>query len=107
MKLFLPLPGLSSKKLNIFHLLQGGSKLLFKIGNGMIQIGNGIISPSSAYDQKTSFAKGFSYGPRGSKISFKTGNEIIQTGNGIVSPTSRPLIKYLLLQNIPSSVPVD
>ena len=53
-----------------------------------------------ASDQKTSFTKCFSFGPRGSKLIFKTGNEIIQTGNGIISPTSRPLIKKLLLQHL-------
>ena len=31
----------------------------------------------------------------------QTGNGIIETGNGIILPTSRPLIKKLLLQNVP------
>ena len=44
-------------------------------------------------DQKTSFAKCFSFVPRVSKLIFKTGKGIIKTGNGIISPTSRTLIK--------------
>ena len=52
-------------------------------------------------DEKISFTKCFLFVPSVSKLIFKTGNGIIQTGNGIISPTSRPLIKKLLLQNVP------
>ena len=77
----------------MFLICSEGVQNWFEIGNGMIKTGNWIISPTSAYGQKTYFTKGFSYVPRGSKIIFKT-------GNGIISPTSRPLIKKFLLQNV-------
>ena len=47
--------------------------MIFKTGNGIIQIGNGIIQTGNGI--------------------VRTGNGIIQAGNRIISPTSRPLIK--------------
>ena len=76
------------------------SKLIFKTGNGIIQRGYGIISPTSRPLIKTSFPRCFSFDPRASKLVFEIVNRIIQTGNEIISPTSRPLIKKFLLQNV-------
>ena len=55
-----------------------------------------FFSHSQASDQKTSFPKCFSFGPRGLKLTFEAGNAIIQTKNGIIPPTSKLLIKKLL-----------
>ena len=67
-----------------FSLLPKTSKLIFQMGNEIIQTGNGINSPTSRpLIKKTSFRKCFSYLPRSSKLIFKTENGIIQTGNGI------------------------
>ena len=74
----------------------------FKATNQKTSLQKGCyFSHFEASDQKTSFTKCFSFDPRVSKLIFKTGNGIIQTGNGIISPTSMPLIKKLLLQNLP------
>ena len=90
----------SSDRKKVFLFSSRSSKFIFKAGYGIIQTGNGIISPHfQAFDQKTSF-KVFLIFIRNSKLIFKIVNGIVLTGSGFISPTSRPLIKNLLLQNV-------
>ena len=73
-----------------FSYVPRGSKLSFKTGNGIIQTGNGIISPT--------------FGPLIKKVLlqdvfffiFTKEIKIIRTGNVIIFPISRPLIKTFL-----------
>ena len=103
MELFHPLPDLWSK--NLFYKMIIIFTHEFKINflnrkwNSPKRKWN-YFSYFQASNQKTSFAKCFSFKPRSSELIFKTGNGIIQTGNGIIYPISRPLIKKLLLQSV-------
>ena len=72
-----------------------------KTGNGMIQTGNGIISPIFWLPiKKTFFYKMFLTFNNDTKTGLKTGNGIMQTGNGIISSISWFLIPKLLLENV-------
>ena len=65
-----------------------------KTGNGIIQTGNGIISPTSwplAKNHILQNVSNFNYPVQ--KLALKTGNGIIETGYGIVFPTSWPPIE--------------
>ena len=81
-----------------FWILSTRLKLDLKIGNGIIQTGNGIISISWPQIKKTLLQK-FSNFYQWVQ-NWKMENGIIQRGNGINSPISWPPIKKLLLQNV-------
>ena len=102
MELFYQLPDLWSK--NLFYkmslILNKEFIIDLKTGNGIIQKGNGIMSPASCPLSKPCFTRLFTFSPRSLKLIIKTGNKIIQTGNGIISRNSRPLSKKLLLQSV-------
>ena len=79
MEIFLPLPGLWSKNFfyKIFLIWSKGFKMDFP--NRKWNYPNrkwNYFSHFHASDQKTSFAKYFSFDPRSSKLIFKTGNGI-------------------------------
>ena len=96
MEIFLPLPGLWSKKLfyKRFFIWSKGFKINFQ--NRKWNYPNrkwNYFFHFQASNQKTCFTKYSSFVLGVSKLFFETGNGIIQTGNRIISPTFSPLIK--------------
>ena len=73
--------------------------MIFKIGNRIIEKGNGIISLTSWPLIKKLLPKDFFHFTKEIKID-STGNRIIRTGNGIIFSNSRPLIKIITLINV-------
>ena len=71
------------------------SKLIFKTGNGIIQTGKRLISPTSGPLIRKLLLQNVSHLIQRVKLIFITGNVIIQTGNGIIYPISSPQIKKL------------